>query len=52
MLKLKTRNRGNDRQWGSSDLQMQSEEYTICDDLGGFGYEIQQETQKWNRDFN
>ena len=27
-------------------LLMQSENYTICDDLGGFGYEIPQETQR------
>ena len=39
-------------QWDSSDLQMQGENYTICDDLGGCGYEIPQKTQKWNRDCN
>ena len=26
---------------------MQGENYTICDDLGEFGYEILQKTQKW-----
>ncbi|KAM0680750.1 hypothetical protein GINT2_001023 [Glugoides intestinalis] len=36
----------------SSDVQMQGENYPVCNDLRGFGYELPQKVQNYNKEYD